>query len=615
MLLDTVTTFALALIAFLLALLMPGAVWLLWARSSRWDGLEWLAEAAGSSLSITALVGIMLAWAGVSLNAFGVGALMGALLLVWITAKVWQGGRWRLRAKTLVMVGVILGLVAWRLYQARTLVLPAWVDSVHHTLLVRIILEQGGIPWDWAPYLPVPMFYHFGFHVSAALFSFFSRFEPAQTLLIYGQVLNALTAVAVYRLGKAIWGDSIRAGVAALLVGFVFQMPAYYVTWGRYTLLTGLAILPLAVAAALDIQRNRSNRYAWGRLALYSAGLCFCHFLVVGLLALFLLALVIVELIKAWKARDLRQFAWQPLAAAGIGLLMAAPWLWRVWSYSAGYFGVAVTDPFDVTQAESINGYLNYLSYLLGPWRGHFLLILAGLGLVLAFGRAKSVVLAVWAIFMAFLATPWAPRFNPFRPDHLAIVLFLPASLLAADVLVRAGEALGKAWRRWAGQVGLSVAVGSLLIWGVVDGRDILNPVTIFTTPADVAALRWIEQNTPPSARFFINSTPWQMGMYRGVDGGYWITPTTGRHTLVPPAAYGWGSGDDITSRNELIKRASQVKGCSEEFWSLVQADQLTHIYMRELAGTLQPGDLSACEGVEVVYAQEGVWVYHILEK
>ena len=529
-----------------------------------------------------------------------------------MTVKLWQGGRLRVRARTLLLLGALLALAAWRFYQARSLVLPAWVDSVHHTLLVRLILERGGVPGDWMPYLPVQMYYHFGFHVSAALFSFFSNIEPAQTLLVLGQALNALVAAAVYRLGKTVWGSTPRAAVAALLVGFVFQMPAYYVSWGRYPLLAGLAVLPLALAAALDIRRSPGDRRAWGRLALYSAGVCFCHFLAVGLLALFLLALVIFEAVKARRARSWRVFTWQPLAAAGFGVLAAAPWLGRVFYYTSSYFGVDIISPFDAGQAEATAGYLNYLLYLLGPWRGHFLMILAGLGLLLALRKADSRLLAAWAVMMAFLATPWGPRFTPFRPDHLAIVLFLPAGLLAADVLVSAGEALSRAWRKAAGAVGLGAAVASLLVWGLVDGRDILNPVTIFTTPADVTALRWIEQNTPATARFFINATPWQGTLYRGVDGGYWITPVTGRYTLLPPAAYGWGTGADVQRLTETIQRASQVKECSGELWTLVKENHLTHIYLRELTGSLQPAALNTCEGIEPVYGQGGVWVFEI---
>ncbi len=610
--LSSLSSIILAGIGLLLALILPGAVWLLWARPEGIDALEWIAEAVGSSLALVALAGMLLALLGVSFNAFGVAALTGGLMLVWIAVKLWQGGRLRVQARTLLMVGALLALAAWRFYQARTLVMPAWVDSVHHTLLVRLILERGAIPGDWMPYLPVPMFYHYGFHSSAALFSFFSRIEPSQSLLIFGNALNALVAAAVYRLGKALWGSTARAAVAGLLVGFVFQMPAYYVSWGRYPLLAGLAVLPLALAAALDVRRCPWSRGAWARLALYAAGICFCHFLAVGLLILFLLVLAGFETVKAWRARSMRVVAWQPLAGAALGALAAAPWLARVWTYSSSYFGVDVVSPLDASQAQASTELLNYLLYLLGPWRSHFLLILAGLGLVLAFRNVNARLLAVWGGLMALMATPWGPRFAPFRPDHLAIVLFLPASLLAADVLVSAGEALGRTWRRIAGQIGVGLAVCCLLLWGIVDGRDILNPVTTFTTPADVTALRWIEQNTPPTARFFINVTPWQGTLYRGVDGGYWITSITGRGMLLPPAVYAWSDPEVVQMQTETFKQASQLQSCSDAFWGLIEQNHLTHIYLREQAGSLQPSALEGCAGVILRYQQEGVWIYEI---
>ena len=49
---------------------------------------------------------------------------------------------------------------------------------------------------------------------------------------------------------KAAWGDVTRAALAGLFTAFAFHMPAYYLTWGRYPLLAGLLVLPLAMAAA-----------------------------------------------------------------------------------------------------------------------------------------------------------------------------------------------------------------------------------------------------------------------------------------------------------------------------------------------------------------------------
>lgn len=608
----SLSTVLLALIALMVVLILPGAVWLLWARSPRGDVLEWLLEAAASSLSLTALLGMFFSLLGIRLTAFSLSSLYGLMLLGWAAVKVWQGVRIRLRAPSFLMVGVMLGLIAWRLYQARELALPAWVDSVHHTLLVRLMLERGGVPGDWLPYLPVDMFYHYGFHIAAAVFSFFSRIDPPQAVLVFGQVLNALVSLAVYRLGKAVFGDVKRAAIAGLLVGFAFLMPGYYVSWGRFTLLTGLIVLAAAVAAALDVQRVPTSRKAWARLALYSCGVCFCHFLAVGLLALFLLVMAGFTLVKAARARQWKTFTWQPFAAAAAGALAASPWLGRVWYFNSQSFSVSLSNPLDAQQAQVTAGLLEYLLYLVGPWRGHVLLMLAGVGVLLAIKKAGLRQLAVWGLLMAWLATPWGLRFEPFRPDHLAIVLFLPASLLCAEVLASAGEALSKVWSKAVGAAGLVLAVGGLLLWGLIDSRDVINPVTNFTTTDDTAALAWIERNIPASARFYINATPWQWKLYRGVDGGYWITPATGRATLLPPAVYGWGARQDIDAMAETMQRVTRVKDCSEEFRALVIENRLTHIYLRELAGSLQPEGLAGCPGIQPIYQQGKVWIYEI---
>jgi hypothetical protein len=113
-------------------------------------------------------------------------------------------------------------------FQARELLLPAWVDSVHHVLVVRLIEQNGGIPTSFAPYFDVAFTYHYGFHLLAAIFSTLTLAPAEQGVLWFGQLINALVALSVYRLGRAAWHDRRAALLAAVLVGFVFQMPAYY---------------------------------------------------------------------------------------------------------------------------------------------------------------------------------------------------------------------------------------------------------------------------------------------------------------------------------------------------------------------------------------------------
>jgi hypothetical protein len=108
-------------------------------------------------------------------------------------------------------------MIFWRLYQARELVLPAWVDSVHHTWVVQKILAAGGLPPTLGAELPFPsitiMAFINNFHL---LFS--DRHCPADAVLNFGQAVNALIALAVFRLAIATWQDWKRAALAALLV-------------------------------------------------------------------------------------------------------------------------------------------------------------------------------------------------------------------------------------------------------------------------------------------------------------------------------------------------------------------------------------------------------------
>ena len=139
------------------------------------------------------------------------------------------------------------------------------------------------------------------------------------------------------------------------------------------------------------------------------------------------------------------------------------------------------------------------------------------------------------------------------------------------------------------------------------------NPTTVLVTEADMAALDWITENTPPEARFFINTTYWQEGVYRGVDGGGWLLPYTGRWSLVPTIFYGFSPDKDwIGEVRSWGEAASQVSTCSDDFWNLVGEAGLNWVYLRKGVGNLQPEGLEACPGVEEVYEDGGVYIYKL---
>ncbi|GAP12270.1 hypothetical protein LARV_00001 [Longilinea arvoryzae] len=593
------------LLAAAVVLFLPGLAWQAWAPADERDPLERLADGLGISIGVTTLVGLAGFWLGASFFASAMVGIYAFSLAAWLIGVLRPGwlsrGGWAAAVLGLSGGLLLLAAVAWRMVQARDLLLPAWVDSVHHVLVVKLIELNGAIPATFEPFFPAEFNYHYGFHLLAAIFCVIARTPAELGVLWFGQVINAVVAFSVYRLGRALWRDRRAAVLAALLVAFVFQMPAYYVSWGRYTLLTGLVVLPLAMAAAVELSRQPLRRELAARLVFLTAGVALSHYTTLLLLLVFLLILGAFMLVRR---------AWRPLlttaGASLLGGLLALPWLWRSFTALSYQAGLEVVSPLSSDQS----GYGQYLLYLIGPNYNYGLYLLALAALVWLLVRGPGRELAAWGLVMGLLMLPWGMRLSPFRPDHMAILIFLPAAVLLGAGLARLADWVFRA-RPWAGNLALLVTAVGLLVLGLLRTRDVLNPTTVLVNPADMQAIQWVRENTPQDARFFINTAGWQ-GLYRGVDGGYWLLTLTGRQTVTPPALAWMGSTEyqqQLTAQAEL---ASQAAGCDDAFWQAVESAGLTHVYIREGVGSVQPEGLANCPGVVNEYRRDGVFIYEI---
>lgn len=478
--------------------------------------------------------------------------------------------------------GLLLLATAWRFYQVRHLVLPAWVDAVHHTLLVRILLEQQWLPTTWAPYLPhTPFYYHFGFHATAAMLAATTGLTGlglGKAVLITGQLWQVLLVLAIYLLARALFGDHEPAFVAALLVTFVAEMPAFYVSWGRYPLLAGATLLILAMTAA-TAQR-------WVLLTLLIVLTAITHHYALFLLVLFL--------IISWFSRPSQR--WPLLLSATSAAILVSPWLWRVWSLGRQWGGLA----FQAGDERNTNV---YLLTLLGPFQNYVLLLLAAIGYALfirtLYQRTPAqrhwVPFGLWTLGLVLLLGPWAVQ--PFRSDHAALLLFLPAVLFATVALQHMRQPI----YRWA-------IILLLLMGGMLATRQLVRPDTILADGGDMAALQWLDGNTAPTARFLIDGAPW-FGLWRGVDGGWWIMPLTGRSTVLPPLAYAWSSADTIagytnpTSALAALATTPQPVYC-QQVGRIMQETAATYYYTHSPRPRL-------CPTLQLVYSNAtGVQLY-----
>lgn len=629
-----------AVIIGVLVLFLPGFAWLALFWDPDQDFFERLAGALGVSISLTALcvlIAFIFNWQ------FSAAALV-VIYITLIIVSIWgfkrrrikraheipadrQNGSagidngqhsptpWAGRLPFLILSLAFIFILVWRFYQARGLVLPLWVDSVHHVQIVDLILQNHGLPDTFEPYMPVPFYYHYAFHAISAVFSYLGRMPSHQGVLILGQVISVGVALGVYRLGKALWADWRKAGLSAILAALVTQMPAYYLTWGRYTLLTGLVLLPLAMAAALDMDRKGATWTRFATFMVLTTGLLLTHYFTGLLLAVFLILLVLSAILKGIRSQGrIDRKNWMLLLlAAALGFFLASPWLYRIWIFAESAIRVGVVDPtVEAVETTYFPNYLSYLWRLLGPRRNHFLLFLAVPGLVLSLIRNRTRLFGLWTLFLVLISLPWGFSLAPFRPDHAVIVMFLPTAILIADLFIS-----GVDWHPWQRleklkNLLLVMILITLIAWGIWETRSITNPQTILATRADLEALDWIERNTPRDSNFFINVIHWQYGSYRGVDGGWWITPITGRDALLPSALYAMGDRSYTDRVNSIARTASQLEGCSQEFWDLVRAQGLTHIYLVDGRGAVKADHFEGCQGVEMLYDKDGVSIYSI---
>ncbi|NJP07330.1 MAG: hypothetical protein HC837_17760 [Chloroflexaceae bacterium] len=497
----------------------------------------------GLRLSSTVLTGLLLL------------LLLALVIAVWFDLRQQPRTRNALDHRRLWAWSGLLGIITltlWtRFVQIAHLILPPWVDPVHHALLIRVAAETGQVPYSLLPYLQVTnLAYHWGYHVFAATLWQLSALSLPQLMLWLGQILNALHTLTCAALASYLWRRPLPGIIAALVVGLISFMPAYYVSWGRYTQLTGLLLIPpLAIACHQWLQ---SGSWRWLlSTAVLCAGLSMVHFRVLffGLALLFLIVVLwlLSTPLAAWRSRLI-----QAVALGALGLGLAFPWITVIVLERL----VAMSDPKGLVGGGRFNalnegllwvqqnywlvalallaafcglwvrsratvlvvGWTTALVVMANLWLAWYLLPMAGAACLLwgVLQNHWSLVRvgAIGAGVLLLLLNPWV-MLNPMgwnipyiwliTNEIVVISLFLPFSLLIGSGAWLLWCWLQARWpQRWqplllAGAITVPVL---LALWGSWNLRTVVNQSTILATPADMAAIDWVAQHTAADARF-----------------------------------------------------------------------------------------------------------------
>ena len=154
-----------------------------------------------------------------------------------------------------------------------------------------------------------------------------------------------------------------------------------------------------------------------------------------------------------------------------------------------------------------------------------------------------------------------------------------------------------------------AVALGALALWGAWDIRSVVNPDTVLATEADVAAIAWVGEHTPPDARFLINTAPW-LSIHRGTDGGWWLLPLAGRWVSTPPVLYPYGPPDYAREIGEIDQQIAGFQpGQEEQLRQLIESQGISYIYLGQRGGPLTPAAFAGDPSFEKVYERDGVTI------
>ncbi len=621
-----------------IVLLLPG--WLIYAILSpinvneQSDSSDRLAIAVGLSM---AFIPLLMAWTSAIKLPWGrLGLLFAAGMM--LALMIWQlirhkGNKPKLNWYVVILFVIFATALIVRLIMVRDLAAPAWVDSVHHSLLTRIIMEQGGYPDNYAPYIDIDNAgYHPGFHSLLASFQWLTNLNALDAMKLFGQVLNALSVIAVYLFTKSLTQDRLAGLLAAMITAYFTPMPAYYASWGRYTQLAGLLILPVSFSLVkMSSAFYVNKKFVWKPLllaAVASAGLFLTHYRVVVFLGCLLLADYISrsveEIIQNYKTnkgdtwlREVSRISLREIMGIAlitlVSTILLLPWL----PSALSTFIIPKAVIWQGGEQALFSGFS--WAFLTTAW-GKYTLYLAGLGLIWSIFRKPSFAFTIilWTIFLFFLANQDALGIFPsfINNTSVEIGLFMPISALGGHII---SQIVQLGWKVIPKQfkpiyIACLVVSGVLVSWiAVRQLLPILNPVTFLFRQADQPALTWISENIPQDETVLINPFNWGYGIYAGNDGGFWITPIAGIRSMPPPVFYGM---DNNVDRIQGISRFSQQiidqSQDANSLHDLLKAHNIGYVYIGARGGVLSPRRLQNNPLYQTLYHQDGTWVFQV---
>jgi len=528
---------------------------------------------------------------------------------LWRRRVYWVGSQ---PAATLLLWLIILIGIGFRLFLGRGMVMLPGSDTYHHTLIVQLFAEQGGLPDSYEPYAPLLSFtYHFGFHSIVALFRWLLGTELLLTTKTTALVLNGAIAATTALLSERLAGDRRAGVVSAALMSLIMVSPFCLLRWGRFTQTTGMLFLPLAILAL-----NDEHPLAWKSAGLFIASMVFAHFRLFFFWGVWVALLGVVNLgLRRWEV--FRQWVRKAFAA----FVFCVPYLVRL-----------VLNLVDVNDLKLyyplLPGYNDVFQRLETPvvqfatnpiTLGILLFGLLGV-FIFKRHRLKVGLFAGWSGLLLVGASLEQLGIGGSFWELTTVVLTLAVPLAAI-----AGIG-GVQWLRWrvfasrAVKVVLLIACGSFAWIALSDFPEILNSGPHYLDPGSHVDMEWIATQTAPDARFISASmeVEWSPGWIVGIDEGYWIPLLAHREAALPPMIYPHEFVDlqeidqsvQICHTLNLLLQASRW----EEIGQTLKAHDIDYLFLNTQFRDAAPETLELIAHLRPVYYRDHVLIFEVTE-
>ncbi|MCX7973837.1 MAG: hypothetical protein N3B16_04980 [Candidatus Aminicenantes bacterium] len=507
----------------------------------------------------------------------------------------------------------LIFLTRWQ--AIKDMVAPAWGDSVHHTLIIKLILNSQGLFKSWQPYAPLESFsYHFGVHVNIACWAWLTGLSAHKALLYAGQFLNGLAVIALYpltlRLTQSRW---VSLG-AMLVAGLIFPFPAYFVNWGRYTHLTAMIILPslMWVVDSLIDKLDKAKRNEMtndpGRksdqfdsrfsvlLIILISGLFLTHY------SIFILGVFAVFSFLSFALLRIRfkiNLISRPLRCLILAFLLAgmiiSPWLVNIKEGKlANMFFPSSKVEKSIWQKVSndfwvwshLDNYFPKIFWILSLVAFIIALILnTRIGWLFLF-------FSLYSVIGANLPASMLPGRRLVQNAFLVFSLYLPISILlswGAEALFDLSQKLRILRKKEIVYAIVGLLLIILIPYGINYQLKIVDPFFQMVTVNDLKAFEWIRANTPKKSKFLINGfLIYEESAAAGSDAGWWLAYFTGREALIPPLIYNIENLSSFAEKNKIvmvIRKIIDSKGNQEELKKILKEAGINYLYLGDKRG------------------------------